>query len=292
MTSQKIKLGENSGYITIDEIKLRYVIEGKGIPCLVIGMPSSFYRPIFSSKIKEHIKFIFVGFKIFKPSVSINVSNLSMDTIIKDLEKIRNALGFEKIAVLGHSAFGIVALEYAFKYPEYVSHIIMICSFPPNTTEEYLKKGSGFWESDATKERKMIREKNNEPLTKDFLGRVSPTKALILQYVANAPVYWYNPTYDCSWIWEGIELNMDLFNYFYSNIIRGRNITNKILNNTIPIFLAMGRYDYSAPYILWEDLINEIPNLTYYLFEKSGHYPMLEEQMLFDRRLINWIKKP
>ncbi|MFX0006791.1 MAG: alpha/beta fold hydrolase [Promethearchaeota archaeon] len=137
----------------------------------------------------------------------------------------------------------------------------------------------------------MIREKNNEPLTKDFLGRVSPTKALILQYVANAPVYWYNPTYDCSWIWEGIELNMDLFNYFYSNIVRGRNITNNILNNTIPIFLAMGRYDYSAPYILWEDLINEIPNLTYYLFEKSGHYPMLEEQMLFDRRLINWIKK-
>lgn len=277
------------GHITVDETKLKYIIEGEGVPCLVIGMLSHYYPPIFSNEIKKYIKFIFVDFKIFVPSVSINANNISMDSIIKDLEEVRIALGFEKMMVLGHSAFGIVALEYAYKYPEHTSHIIMIGSASPNMTEKNLKRGSEFWESDASKERKMIQKKNNEPLTEEYLNTVSPTKALALQYIANAPFYWYDPTYDCSWIWEGLELNMELFDYFYSEIIRGKDITQKILKINLPMFLVMGRYDYVAPYILWEDLIDEIPNLNYQLFEKSGHWPMFEEQKLFDSRLIEWI---
>ncbi len=285
------KSSKLSGYIKIDGIKLHYIIEGDGIPCLVIGILSNFYRPVFSSEIKKYIKFIFVDFKIFIPSVPIDLNDLSMDSILEDLEKIRITLGFEKIAILGHSALGIVALEYAFKYPEQTSHIIMIGSLPPNTKEENLKSGSEFWESDASNERKMIQKKNNEPLTEEFLNTVPPTKALALQYVANAPIYWFDLTYDCSWIWEGLELNMDSFSYFYSEIIRGKDITQKVLKITIPMFLAMGRYDYAAPYILWDDLKDEIPNLTYNLFEKSGHWPMFEEQDLFDSKLIDWITK-
>jgi len=33
-----------------------------------------------------------------------------------------------------------------------------------------------------------------------------------------------------------------------------------------------------------------LPNLSYNLFEKSGHYPMLEEQELFDEKLIKLIE--
>jgi hypothetical protein len=31
--------------------------------------------------------------------------------------------------------------------------------------------------------------------------------------------------------------------------------------------------------------------LSYNLFEKSGHYPMFEEQALFDQKLLEWIRK-
>jgi pimeloyl-ACP methyl ester carboxylesterase len=30
---------------------------------------------------------------------------------------------------------------------------------------------------------------------------------------------------------------------------------------------------------------------SYNLFEKSGHFPMVEEQELFDKKLIEWIKR-
>jgi pimeloyl-ACP methyl ester carboxylesterase len=36
---------------------------------------------------------------------------------------------------------------------------------------------------------------------------------------------------------------------------------------------------------------NSIPNFSYNLFEKSGHYPMFEEPGLFDRKLFGWMKQ-
>jgi pimeloyl-ACP methyl ester carboxylesterase len=44
------------------------------------------------------------------------------------------------------------------------------------------------------------------------------------------------------------------------------------------------------PYFLWDDRKGILPNLSYNLFEKSGHFPMVEERELFDKRLVEWIR--
>lgn len=56
------------------------------------------------------------------------------------------------------------------------------------------------------------------------------------------------------------------------------------------VFLAVGRYDYGILYCLWDDEKDKLPKLCYNMFKKSGHYPMFEEQALFDKKLIDWIK--
>ena len=43
------------------------------------------------------------------------------------------------------------------------------------------------------------------------------------------------------------------------------------------------------PFNIWDGERAKIPNLSYHLFDESGHYPMLEEQELFDRLLLDWI---
>ena len=40
--------------------------------------------------------------------------------------RLRQALGFEKWAVLGHSFGGFVALEYALRYPQNLSHLLLV----------------------------------------------------------------------------------------------------------------------------------------------------------------------
>ena len=55
-----------------------------------------------------------------------------------DVEQIRKALDIPKICVLGHSIHGNLALEYARKYPQHTSHVIVIGA-PPNGMRKNLK---------------------------------------------------------------------------------------------------------------------------------------------------------
>jgi proline iminopeptidase len=49
----------------------------------------------------------------------------SLDLMVDDLEKLRRHLGVERMALIGHSFGTILALEYAAKYPERVSHVVL-----------------------------------------------------------------------------------------------------------------------------------------------------------------------
>ena len=105
-------------------------------------------------------------------------------------------------------------------------------------------------------------------------------------------MYWYDPTYDCSWMLEGYYANVEVWNHLCNVIMTDYDITKGDQIKT-PVFLSQGQHDYVVPYTLWDDINekvkNKLPNLSYNQFERSGHFPMLEEQELFDKKLIEWI---
>jgi proline iminopeptidase len=57
-----------------------------------------------------------------------------------------------------------------------------------------------------------------------------------------------------------------------------------------PVLVVMGRHDYVIPHLLWAEVLPTLPNVTFYLFEQSGHTPQLEESARFDRLLCEWIR--
>ena len=74
-------------------------------------------------------------------------------------------------------------------------------------------------------------------------------------------------------------------------LLREYDVARRMSGVRTPVFLALGRYDYVLPYRAWDDRKEALPNLSYNLFERSGHFAMLEEQALFDKKLIEWINK-
>lgn len=54
-----------------------------------------------------------------------NVSDLSFDAWVRDLDSVVNAVGVERFALLGISQGGAVAVAYAARHPERVSHLIL-----------------------------------------------------------------------------------------------------------------------------------------------------------------------
>lgn len=279
---------ESSGVIEVDGIKLPYFIEGKGIPCVIAG-DARLTAGALSKELRKHFRFIVTDFRMNVPSdKSVEIDKITMDTFLDDVEQVRRSLNFDKVCVLGHSISGILALEYARKYPQHTSAVIMHGT-PPYWNARAIKMGNEYWESHASEERKMILERKWEKVTEDTLDSLSAGQADILRYITNGPKYWYEPTYDCSWLLEGIYWNAEVWNQLLDVIMAEYDIA-KGEQITTPVFLALGRYDYVCPYYLWDDVKDKLPNLSYNLFEKSGHYPMLEEQALFDKKLIAWIK--
>jgi proline iminopeptidase len=51
---------------------------------------------------------------------------MTWENLTADADTLRKSLGFDKWAVLGHSFGGKVALEYALRYPNSLSHLILL----------------------------------------------------------------------------------------------------------------------------------------------------------------------
>ena len=280
---------ESSGSVTVDGMELRYVIEGTGLPTIVIG--SATYHPrTFSRELREHLKLIFFNMRGFVPSdTPVDVEKFTMEAAVDDVEEVRKILSLDKIAVMGHSMCALMALEYAKKYPERTSHVIMI-AMSPHYNAETFKAGNEYWESHASDERKVLYKRNQEALTEEALSSVSPGEAFKMRLLADGPKRWYDMTYDGSWLGEDVEINTDVINHHLNVVLNEYDITQGLDRITMPVFLAVGRHDYGLPYYLWDDFKPQMPTLSYHLFEKSGHHPMLEEQKLFDEKLLAWLQ--
>jgi proline iminopeptidase len=280
---EAIDMGNKNSEIGIEP---SYAIEGSGIPCIVIG-DVKVYKNVLSLELRKHFKLIFLSTAIYH-SNDVDLEHYTMDNIIDEVEQTRRALDFDKIAVLGHSYSSLIALEYAKRYPDHTTRVIMIAIFPSWNTEIFKEQGK-YWLSHASEERKLILEQNIKRLPDDEINKLDSSSAFIATYVRDAPKGWFDPTYDATWIIEGVHWNSKLINHIFNAILLDYNFMSDLERSSIPIFLVVGRYDFIVPYYLWDEYKEKIPHLSYNLFERSGHWPMFEEQALFDEKLIAWL---
>lgn len=278
---------ETSGVVSVEGAELHYVIEGKGTPCIGLGHSES-QRRILSQELRNHLRWVFIDLRHDAQSKSsLEISKITLDTYLDDIDKVRRTLGLDKIAVFGHSIHSYIALEYARKYPKNTSHVVMTGTTPYRIAPEVADE---FWESDASDERKMILKQNWEKISEDELSQMSPKDRVVKTYMAMTPKLFYDPRYNLSWIYEAVESNQKISNHLFQVILKDYDIAKRPGRVETPVFLAIGRYDYLWPYVIWDERKDVLPNLSYNLFEKSGHFPMVEEQELFDKKLIEWIK--
>ncbi|GAA0495065.1 hypothetical protein GCM10008986_22180 [Salinibacillus aidingensis] len=77
-----------------------------------------------AKRLKENIRLIAIDQRVVCRSEGINDNeDFSLDDIIKDCEELREKLGIEKWALLGHSFGGFIALKYAVMFPNSNLHV-------------------------------------------------------------------------------------------------------------------------------------------------------------------------
>lgn len=282
-SSDKQNIIPKSGELVFGDKKVTYIIEGEGIPCFVCA-DGELQKECLSDNLKEYFQFVFIEQRhsTYYDEIK-DYSKIALDTIVDDIELLRTKLGFDKVYVLGHSIIGLIALEYARKYPENTEGVIMI-NTPPHFNMNYMKIINKYWKENASEERKNIllnNLKNLEMLNKDS---ISKDRWTYLSYKAYAPKNYYDSLYNKT---PYFRINEEGWNHFYS-LMRKYDIERTRIET--PVFLSLAKFDFMVPEIMWNDNINNLPNLTIYKFEKSGHHPHVEEQELFDKQLLKWLK--
>jgi len=60
----------------------------------------------------------------------------------------------------------------------------------------------------------------------------------------------------------------------------------------VPLLVAHGRHDYTVPHVLWNGVVEALPDATLRLFERSGHQPFFEEPEAFAAAVADWMRAP
>lgn len=179
-----------------------------------------------------------------------------------------------------------MALEYAKKYPDMVSHLVLLAMSPDGSQESFAAADRYFQES-VCPERKILLAKNLASLQAEI--DANPRKAFIIRTLKFGPMIWYNENFDATDLWQDVKIIPEIVDYLWEDVFREINIKKELNTLKIPVFLGLGRYDYWNPPYLWEAIRPHLKNLTIRVFEKSGHTPQYEEPELFDKELLHWL---
>lgn len=124
---------------TSDHVKIHYKVSGTGEPCIYIpGGPGQGYASfelLGGNHLEKNIKMIYMDQR--GSGKSSQSDNYHLDKMIQDIEDLRQYLKLDKVFLMAHSFGGIIAVNYAKKYPQHVKGIILA-----NVTLHFLNEKS------------------------------------------------------------------------------------------------------------------------------------------------------
>jgi proline iminopeptidase len=276
-----------SGSVQRSGATLRYQVEGDGIPVLVVGS-AVYYPRTFSRPLRERCALAFADLRHFAQRAAGSVrDDVSFEAYAEDIEALRSAIGFDRAVVVGHSHPGGVALEYAKRYPERVTHLVLVGT-PPVGLEQTEAAGAAYWSEHASPERKDLLLRNRTAL--DASAAADSAEAFVERYVADGPRYWHDAHFDAAHLWDGVPVDMaetSAFQRLFADYV----LTFDPERMPAPVLVLTGRHDYVVPPTLCDPLLPHLPGTTYHQFEESGHTPQLEQQERFDEVLLDWLER-
>lgn len=122
---------EAGGFVTTDDgARLYYVESGAGPDVLVA--PVAFYlEPHLLEPLSKTRRVVLYDPRNRGRSDRADLSTISLDRQIEDLEDLREGLGIESMALLGWSGLGMEMAVYALRYPHRVTRLIQMAAVPP-----------------------------------------------------------------------------------------------------------------------------------------------------------------
>jgi proline-specific peptidase len=256
------------------DVSLFAEVRGQGYPLVVMhGGPSAdHYSMLPFRQCADQFTVILYDHRCNGRSVGAPVSSMTWENLTADADALRQELGFERWAVVGHSFGGHVALEYALRYPGSLSHLVLL-----NTGSD------ARWEQQNAAE--LLAQRGYSPKKADlvrrwFNGELTPHEYFPMFMRIGAVYHIHYGRWLARDMIHGAwrsKIRPEPLIFAGRELLKGWTVTDRLGEITVPTLVIAGRNDGVFPPECQRELATGIPGARLHLVDHAGHSPHAEQ---------------
>jgi pimeloyl-ACP methyl ester carboxylesterase len=241
---------------------------GNGYPLVLMhGGPGLDHTSLLPLKpLANKFTMVFYDHRCNGRSDGAEVSSMTWDNLTADAESLRQSLGFDKWAVLGHSFGGMVALEYALRYPQSLSHLILMDT-----------NGDSRWVQQKAPELLLKRGYSAatvQAARRFFTGQLKPTEVFPIAFKFAGAYYHHFDLFKLALeVIRGPHpvMRPEAQVFGFSQIFPGWTVMDRLKEIKVPTLVMSGRDDFLSPTEHIVSIAAGIANARLEIIERAGH---------------------
>ncbi len=259
--------------LQVRDVSLFVEVIGHGYPLVLMhGGPGLDHTTLLPLRpLADQFTLAFYDHRCNGRSVGAPVSSMTFENLTADADALRQALGFDQWAVLGHSFGGNVALEYALRYPQRLSHLILM-----NTG------GDQWWVNHNAPEllaKRGYRASAVQAARRFYNGQLAPGEFLPTIMRFSSAYNYHNSLLS---VVQGViaghipKMRPEALIFGYRQLLKRWTVMERLGEIRVPTLVVAGRYDFLFPTEHQVALAAGIANAHLQIIECAGHNPHME----------------
>jgi proline iminopeptidase len=255
---------------------------GDGPPCLCLhggpGTDSSGLRRSLAPLAEAlGLRLVFYDHRGHGRSDWVPVEQCTQDQLVADIEGVRQALGLERVHVLGISWGGFLALMYAARHPASLRSLAVVGA---SASRDFMRRAEDNARGQATPEQWRAYQALWD-------GSLGDDGSFRRAFDTIRPLYFFDKQLAIGSIAARADTRYRLAvrRFIIEHEYARYDCRAELPRIGCPTLVAVGRHDWICPVDQAEEIHRAIPSSTLAVFERSGHSPQVEEREAFARRL-------
>ncbi len=268
----------------VNGTELFYTTLGQGRPIMFmhggLGLDHTYFLP-WLEPLAENYQLVFYDHRgNGRSERPASYDDITHATWAADADALREHLGFEKMILFGQSYGGFLAQEYALRYSDHLDGLILC-----DTGAEF---------GDPSVPLALAQARSTPELFQTLVAGLSNPAAddegFRKLWTSILPIYFkkFDPEIAKS-MDEATSYSGGAYNHSFAKCIPVYNVLAQLDQIQVPTLVLCGREDWITPPQQSEKIHQAISGSELTIFENSGHFPFIEEQELFLKRVRDWL---
>jgi proline iminopeptidase len=273
-------------YASIRDTEIYFDVEGAGLvvdgarmrerPAAFVihggpGGDHSSFKPVLSP-LAERLQLIYFDHRGQGRSGRGDPARYTLDENVEDMEALRRHLGLGPIVSIGTSYGGMVAQAHAARYPDAVSHLVLVVTASHGG---FIERAKAIVAARGTPEQRRVCETL-------WAGGFADEAELRRFYAVMGPLYSrkHDPAAGTLSTQRTIY-SVEALNRAFGGFLRSFDLRAKLPRITAPTLVLAGRHDWICPPEFAEEIAGLIPRAELRIFEESSHSIRADEPQAF-----------